>query len=344
MAGEFTLLDHAKMFGDDGKILEVVKVLAQSNPIINDAMTIESNSDNGHTYAVQTGLPSVTWRRAYEGVQPSKATQKVVHETYGRASTVCLVDAAIAEKGGKVGVIRAEEAARHLEAMSQELASKIIYGSNAANEKSFIGFAERYNSKDATSARNIINHGGTGDHLSSIYLVGWGKGKIFTFYPKGSKAGIINYDYSKNGPIDVTDASGNTYPGYKEQFECLMGMAVADWRFGARVCNIDTTDLGTKAKCAALYESFVKALNSIQNLNGIKLVAYASRNVKFALRNGILAANGAGALMSAPQVYQQDNISSTGNKGYSANDLIIDGIPVKIEDAISETETAVSFS
>lgn len=342
MAGEFTLLDHAKLFGDDGKLLKVVEVLSKSDPIIADAITIESNSDNGHTYAVQTGLPEVVWRRAYEGVQPSKATQKVVHETYGRASTVSLVDVAIAEKGGKVGEVRASEAKRHLEAMSQELAKKIIYGSNATDEKAFIGFAERYNSTSATSARNVINHGGSGDHLSSIYLVGWAKDKIFTFYPKGSKAGIINYDFSKNGPIDIVDASGNTYPGYKEQYECLMGMAVADWRYGARVCNINTADLGNKAKCAALYESFVKALNSIQNFNGIKLVAYASRNVKFALRNGFLAANGSAATIIAPSVQQNNQLTSTGNNGYSAYDLVIDGIHVKIEDAISETETVVS--
>lgn len=342
MAGEFTLLDHAKLFGDDGKLLKVVEVLSKSDPIIADAITIESNSDNGHTYAVQTGLPEVVWRRAYEGVQPSKATQKVVHETYGRASTVSLVDVAIAEKGGKVGEVRASEAKRHLEAMSQELANKIIYGSNATDEKSFIGFAERYNSTSATSARNIINHGGTGDHLSSIYLVGWAKDKIFTFYPKGSKAGIINYDFSKNGPIDIVDADGKTYPGYKEQYECLMGMAVADWRYGARVCNINTAALNSKANCAALYESFVKALNSIQNFNGIKLVAYASRNVKFALRNGFLAANGSATTIIAPSVQQNNQLTSTGNNGYSAYDLVIDGIHVKIEDAISETEAQVA--
>lgn len=342
MAGEFTLLDHAKLFGEDGKLLKVVETLSKSDPIIADAITKESNSDNGHTYAVQTGLPEVVWRRAYEGVQPSKATQKVVHETYGRASTVSLVDAAVAEKGGKVGEVRASEAKRHLEAMSQELASKIIYGSNSVNEKSFIGFAERYNSGEAVSARNIINHGGTGDHLSSIYLIGWSADKIFTFYPKGSKAGIINYDYSPTKPIDITDAYGNTYPGYKEQYECLMGMAVADWRYGARICNINTAALTSKANCAALYESFVKALNSIQNFNGIKLVAYASRNVKFALRNGFLAANQSGVLMSAPSVQQNNNLTSTGNQGYSAYDLVIDGVHVKIEDAIVENEAQVT--
>jgi len=344
MNGEFTLFDHAKLFDKNGNLLPVVNVLQKTDPILNDAVMIESNSDNGHTYAVQTGLPEVTWRRAYEGVQPSKATQKVVHETYGRLSTVSLVDAAIAEKAGKVQVVRASEARRHLEAMSQEMASKMIYGSNALNEKAFVGFAARYADKDADSARNLFNGGGS-SNLSSIYLVGWSEDKIFGFYPKGSQAGIIRYDYSKNGPIDITDASGNTYPGYKEQYELLLGMGVADWRYGARVCNIDVTDLGTKAKCAALYDKFMAAVNSIQNLNGIKLVAYASRKVKFALRNGFLAAGGSTTtLQTAPIVNQDGVITSSGNKGYSANDLIIDGIPVRAEDAIVENETQVSFS
>lgn len=346
MAGEFTLFDHAKMFDAKGEnILPVVNQLAQSNPIIDDAAVIESNSDSGHQYAVMTGMPEVTWRRAYEGVQPSKFTQKVVNETYGRASTVSVVDVAVAEKGGKVNEVRAAQARTHLEAMSQEMANKLIYGSTATDEKSFVGLAARYNDQNAESARNLVNGGGDAT-LSSIYLVGWAKDKIFGFYPKGTRAGIKIYDYNPNGqPTKLFDANGNPFPGYMTQYEWLMGLGVQDWRYGARICNINVNDLNTKQKCGALFDKFMQAVNSIQNLNGIKLVAYASRKVKFALRNGFLAAGGnAAAVQVAPVVQQNNELTLSGNRGYSANDLIIDGIHVKAEDAISENETAVSFS
>lgn len=348
MAGEFTLFDHAKMFDAKGEnILPVVNMLAQSNPIINDAAVKESNSDSGHQYAVMTGMPEVTWRRAYEGVQPSKFTQKVVNETYGRASTVSVVDVAVAEKGGKVSEVRAAQARTHLEAMSQEMANKLIYGSTADDEKAFVGLAARYNDTTADSARNLVRvktSVGSTTHRSSIYLVGWDKDKIFGFYPKGTKAGIKIYDYNPNGqPTKLFDAAGNPFPGYMTQYEWLMGLGVQDWRFGARVANIDEDDLDTKAKCGALYDAFLEAVNSIQNLNGIKLVAYASRKVKFALRNGFLAAGGgAAAVQVAPTVQQNNTLTSSGNTGYSANTFYIDGIPVKAEDAISNTEALVS--
>ena len=356
MAGEFTLFDHAKMFDAKGEsILPVANVLQKSDPILSDAITIESNMDSGHQYAVMTGMPEVTWRRAYEGVAPSKSTRKVVNETYGRASTVSLVDVAIAEKGGKVNEVRAEESERHLEAMSQELASKLIYGSVADDEKSFVGFAARYSSSTAGSAKNLIrvktSAGGT-TRRSSIYLVGWGKGKIFTFYPKGTTAGIKHYDFGGK-PIDIVDANGRTYPGYKDQYECLMGLGVQDWRYGARIANIDLDDLDTKAKCIALYDKFIQALDAIQNFNGIKLVAYCNREVKLALRNGFIGAGGSAiaydgshvvtaGIQTTPTMNQNGLLTSSGNIGYSAHDLVIDGVHIKAEDAIVSNEALIS--
>ena len=346
MDGVFTLFDHAKMFDAKGEsILPVANVLQKYDPIINDMIVKESNSDSGHQYAVQTGLPEVTWRRAYEGVQPSKGTQKVVNETYGRASTVSLVDVAVAKKGGKVAEVRAEQAKRHLEAMAQEMASKLIYGSVADNEKSFVGFAARYASTTADSARNLFRvktSAGSTTRRSSIYLVGWADNKIFTFYPKGTKAGMEHYDFGGK-PVDVVDANGGTYPAYKDQYEWLMGLGVQDWRYGARVANIDLDDLDTKAKCAALYDKFVEALNSIQNFNGIKLVAYANREVKFALRAGALASGSqTSTVQTAPVVQQNNNLTSSGMPGYSEYDVVIDGIHIKAEDAIVSNEALVS--
>ena len=42
--------------------------------IIADALVCESSLDSGHEYAVRTGIPEGTWRRAYEGIEPAKAT------------------------------------------------------------------------------------------------------------------------------------------------------------------------------------------------------------------------------------------------------------------------------
>lgn len=344
MEGQFNLYDHAKAFAPDGKLTEVVKILDQNNPILHDAVTIESNSDNGHHFAVQNGLSEVEWRKAYEGVKVTKGSITMVHRGYGRASCVSEVDVAVAEKGGKVAEVRAMMAREHLDRMAEEQANKILYGSLQENESTFTGLADTYGVlSGAPIAKNVVSNAASTTDVakySSIYLVGWGKGKIFTFFPKGTQAGIKIYDYSKNGPTPLIDPeNGGTFPGYKEQFEMLMGLCVQDWRYGARVCNIDVEDLRTNdadgAKKVKLYEDFMAALGKIKNLNNVKLICYASREVKDLLRLGYMKCGG------VPQVMQMNNLTSSGNQGYGANDLIIDGIHIKAEDAVKETELPV---
>ena len=334
------LHDYAKTFDPKGEKYAVARVLDQTNPIVRDAIVIESNSDSGHEYAVQNGLPNVVWRRAYQGVTPSKGSQTVVKETYGRMSGVAEVDVAIAEKGGKVSEVKAEAQRNQLEKMNQEYASKFFYGSASDDEKAFVGFAARYSKlSGAATAKNVISNGGSTDNAqSSIYLIGWGKGKIFTFFPKGTQAGIKIYDYSKNGPIDLQDANGGTYPGYKKQMEWLVGLAVQDWRYGARVCNIQTASITTTDHCKALFNNFIKAVGRIQNPDLCHLVAYTSRTVRDLLRTGFLASGGS----AAPIVYQQDRLNTTGLPVYGYHDLVIDGIHVKCCDAIKDTEAVVS--
>ena len=340
MAEYYNLLDHAKQFNPNGDEYAVAKVLEQSNPVIKDMPVIESNDESGHTYAVQTGIPMPTWRRAYEGVEPTKHTQKVVHDTYGRMSAYSMVDVAVAEKGGKINETRAAMAEHHIEGMAQGMASKVFYGSNADDEKSFIGIAPRFSAlTGAESSANVISNGGsTSNQQSSIYLIGWGKNKTFGFYPKGTRAGIKRYEYSAAGPVPCKDANGKEFPGYKEQYEWLMGLAVADWRYSARVCNIQAPTTMNDDACKALFKNFMKALNQIHNVDAVNLVAYCSRDVKFALRNGFLLSGGT----IAPQVYVQNELDKSGNKGYSSHDLVIDGIHVKADDAIVQTEAVVA--
>ena len=339
-SGVMNLHDYAKLFDPKGEKYAVARVLDQTNPIVHDAIIIESNSDSGHEYAIQNGLPTATWRRAYQGVEPSKGSQTVVKEVYGRMSAVSEVDVAIAEKGGKVSEVRAEDQRNQLEAMNQEYANKFFYGSAQDNEKAFVGFAARYNKlSGAKTASNVISNGGSSaSSQSSIYLIGWGKGKIFTFFPKGTQAGIKVYDYSKNGPIDLQDATGGTYPGYKKQMEWLVGLAVQDWRYGARVANIQTGSITTADHCKALFNNFIKAVGRIQNPDLVNLVAYTTREVRDKLRTGFLASGGS----AAPIVYQQNKLTTTGLPVYGYHDLVVDGIHVKVCDALKDTEAVVS--
>ena len=225
----YNLVDYAKQFDPSGQELAIAEVLSQSNDIIGDAVVAESSLDSGHEYAVRTGIPEGTWRRAYQGIEPAKATTKVVVESYGTLSAYSVVDKLVAEKGGHVDAVRTGQSRAIIAGMSSSMASNLIYGNSGATPERFTGLAARYSAlSGAESSRNVIDAGGTTNgQNSSIYLVVWDSDKVFTFFPKGSKAGIQRVDY---GLVNHVDASGNEYPAYKEYFEWKLGLAVQDWR------------------------------------------------------------------------------------------------------------------
>ena len=274
----YNLLDYAKQFDESGQELAIAEVLSKSNDIIGDAMVVESNLDSGHEYAVRTGIPEGTWRRAYQGIEPAKATTKVVVESYGTLSAYSVVDKLIAEKGGNLQAVRTGQSKAIIAGMSNTMARNLIYGNAGETPERFTGLAARYNTlTEAESARNVIDAGGETDgQNSSIYLVVWDTDKVFTFFPKGSKAGIQRVDH---GLVNHTDADGNEYPAYKEYFEWKLGLAVQDWRYAGRICNIDVKNVP-----AGLIDNMCELEERIQSLNLGKPFWYMNRTVKAALR------------------------------------------------------------
>jgi hypothetical protein len=319
-AQNYTLVDYAKQFDPSGQELAIAEVLSQSNDIIGDALVKESSLDSGHEYAVRTGIPDGTWRRAYQGVPPAKATTKVVVESYGTLSAYSVVDKLVAEKGGHVDAVRTGQSRAIIAGMSSTMASNLIYGDAGATPERFTGLAERYNDlQNAESSRNVIDAGGTTNgQNSSIYLVVWDADKVFTFFPKGSKAGIQRVDY---GLVTHTDASGNEFPAYKEYFEWKLGLAVQDWRYAGRICNIDTQNIPS-----TLIDDMCDLEEKIQSLSMGKPVWYMNRTIKAALRK--LASS-------------RTNVQYTPDQITSRPLMTFNEIPVHICDAITDTENVV---
>lgn len=316
----YGLVDYAKQFDPSGQELAIAEVLSQSNEIIGDALVRESSLDSGHEYAVRTGIPEGTWRRAYQGIEPSKATTKVVVETYGTLSAYSVVDKLIAEKGGHVQAVREGQSKAIIAGMSNSMAYNLIYGNAGEHPERFTGLAARYSElSGAESSRNVIDGGSEEEGKnSSIYLVVWDNDKIFTFFPKGSKAGIQRVDH---GLVNHVDASGNEYPAYKEYFEWKLGLAVQDWRFAGRVCNIDVTN-----PPADLIDKMCELEERIQSLSMGKPVWYMNRTVKAALRK--LTSN-------------KTNVQYTPDQVTSRPLMTFNEIPVHVCDAITDTENLV---
>ncbi|MBH2961614.1 hypothetical protein I5L45_22925 [Serratia marcescens] len=269
-----TLADHAKRMDPDGKIPAIVELLSQTNPILTDMVYVEGNLPTGHRTTIRTGLPAAAWRLLNYGVQPSKSTTAQVTDSCGMLEAYAEVDKALADLNGNTNAFRLSEDQAFLEAMNQQMAETLFYGDTRINPQRFTGLSARYNDLTAKNAQNIIDAGGTGSNLTSIWLVVWGTNTVHGIFPKGQAAGLSHKD---KGEVTLEDAEKGKYEGYRTHYKWDNGLTVRDWRYVVRIANIDTTRLGADDG-PNLATLMVQALHRIPNLQMGNAVFYMNRD------------------------------------------------------------------
>lgn len=328
-----TLADWGKELDPDGSTSVVTELLSQHNGIVRTMLWQEGNLPTGHRITQRTGLPDVYWRLMNQGTPSSKATTAQVDEQCGTLNSRSEIDRKIVELNGNTSAYRLNQARAHIEAMNQEFAGTTLYGTSA-NPEEFVGLAARYSDLSAGNGDNILSGGGT-TNLTSIYLVGWGDNTIYGVFPKGSTAGLMHEDL---GVIEAFDSNSNRFRAYADNFEWDGGIAVEDWRYGVRIANVDTVALaaqtGTQAETAAtaIMKLMSRAIDRLQNLSGVDPRFYVNRTVASHLRI-------AGLDKSNAAVTVEPALNQFGQTIFETRFL---GIPVEIEDQITNAETQVS--
>jgi hypothetical protein len=346
--GHNTLIDVAKSFGPDGKVMVVAELLNQSNELVPYMNFIEGNLPTGHKASVRVGLPTVGFREFYKGVQVSKSGRATIEDVCCMLEGRNEIDKALADLNGNTNAFRLSEGLAFIEAMTEQFAQSVIYGNVATQKDGILGLTPRYSSKAATSGANIIDAGGTGATNTSVWLVVWGENTVTGIYPKGSKAGLNQEDL---GVIDAFDSSNNRFRAYAELWEWKYGLHVKDWRYAVRIANILTADLigqtGTQAITAStwLNKLMIKALARIPSMGMGTATFLASRTVKEMLSIGALDKS-QNALSFTDAVNQYGKVSAGSvagsGTGIQGGQLMFMGVPVLTVDQILATETQVS--
>ena len=326
-----TLADVAKRLDPNGNIADVVELLAQTNEAIRDMGWVEGNLPTGHRTTVRTGLPQGTWRRLNYGVQPEKSTTVQVQDTCGMLEAYAEVDKALADLNGNSAAWRLSEDSAFVEGVSQSFAKTLFYGDTAVNPERFMGLAPRYSQiAGAENGRNIIDAAGAGADNTSIWLVVWGPATVHGIYPKGSSAGLKTQDL---GEQTLTDAAGGRYQGYRSHYKWDAGLTLRDWRYVARVANVDASDLqsasGTMAPVdgiSPLINYLIAAKNRIPSMGRGRAVIYCNANVREALDK--IALRASSQTMSIREAAGQFETSFL-------------GIPIRTVDVILNTEARV---
>jgi len=322
-----TLIDLANLTMPNGALAkDIVELLGQNNQIWDEATIIEGNDGAGHKSATRTGLPSGTWRKLYGGVAETKAKTALVRDSAGMLEQYATIDASLAKLAGGSAAWRMTQESAHREAMNQDVASTFIYGDTDIYPERFHGLVPRFNSTTADNGSNVIKGSSNDTDNTSIYIVGWHPTTCHFFFPNGSAGGL---DMRDLGEQTVYDASGNPFQAIRTHYKWDIGLAVPDWRYVVRICNIEVSDL---VKNAASGDDLVDLL--IQGVERMptdfrrtRPAIYVNQTISSYLRRQI--SNKSNVLLSLDQV---------GGKSV----MNFDGIPIRRLDKITNAESAVT--
>jgi hypothetical protein len=236
-----TLAEWGSRQGPDNRPAGVIELLGQTNEMLTDMLWMQCNDGAGHKTTVRTGLPSATWRLLNYGVVKSKSTTAQVRDATGMLEAYSDIDKALADLNGNTAEFRTGEDMAFIETMNQSMQQTTIYGSSVTNPERFTGLAARYsalNTSNTNSGYNVISAGGSSNTNTSMWLITWGQNTCHGLFPKGSVGGLQVRDL---GEVPLYDAAGNVYQGYRTHFKWDCGLTLRDWRFCARIANINVT-------------------------------------------------------------------------------------------------------
>lgn len=330
------LADVYKRTDQNRNITPVIEALNIINPIMEDAVMIEANQGTKHLSTIRTGLPSVAWGKLYQGIPQSKSGTQQVEDTTGFVEGMSTVDERLLEISKNPAAVRMSEAEPFLESMSQDVATNFFYSDTATTPERFKGLAARYGVLGGNGAGNqIVNAAGAGSDNTSVWFVTWGTAQTSLIYPEGTTAGISRQDMGRQR---VLDALGNPYYAKEEMFRQHVGVRVGDWRFNARIANIDVSDViaGTvdlyKFMRQAYYKLQVRRNRKIKNggmVSAGRTVIYMNRTILEALDAlGTQSTNA--ALKLTPMELEGQEV------------MTYRGMPIRETDSIINAETVVS--
>ena len=339
-----TLADMKAAMGPDGHLAGAIDMLSQCNEVLDDLLWVPANDGMTNLTTVKVGLPAAFWRAFNEGVPPSKSVSAQHKDACAMLEVYSKVDKDLADLTGEPAAWRLSEDQSFVEGMSQQMARTLFYGNAGVTPKSFTGLSARYptvNTSVAANASNVLDAGGTGSTNTSMWVCNWGPNSGHGIYPKGSMGGLQVNDVTTNAPI--LDAVGNSYQAYQTHYKWDCGLTIRDWRYFARIANIDVTQL-TGVNAANLIALLVTAIN--------KLPAVSRR---IGAVQGATKASGIGPVPMNPVIYvnrtirtalelqllSKSNILLKMEEYDGMTVLTFRGIPIRTVDVLLNTESRV---
>lgn len=269
LTDQLTSLEVAKRTGgisEDSR--RIIEELVQYNELLLDAPLVEANEGTVHSTLVRTAIPHGEHRGYNQGVGKASSQTKTIKDVISNIEIYSQVDKQLVDESAHPEAVMMSEQVAFIEGLSQDMADDLMYGNHEADERYTNGFATRYNDTQSGQSKNCISLGGTGNALTSIYLIKWATDKAHLIYPKGSKNAGVEYNFL--GEQTVKDANGGEYQAYRAHYRVARGLAIRNSMSVIRLCNIDVTANGIGDKIA---EYVVKNMGKLARGGGTVSIA-----------------------------------------------------------------------
>ena len=341
-----TLSDVASRVDPSGDMHQIAEMLSQSIALTKDLYMVASSEMFGHEFAFRTSIPAGSWRQINQGVPYSKSTTAKSRIGLGTLEDYSQVDRLLAEGSGDIVGFRESEDVAFLEGMGQTIEQTAWYGNTAVNPAQFMGLSTFYNTVNTATAQNganVIDGAGTGNSNASIWLLCHGARTFTGLYPRNTKAGLSMEDKSDTTP--AFDSLGNRFEAYTSWFRQMIAVLPVDWRYSARIANLDVTNAGLAGPNA--YDIFA-GLRQLMLLPptltattsgitvsdapgepapGIRPVIYSNRTVRH---------------WADVQAMRDRNVLLTVDDYAGKTTMGVNGIPWKVSDQLLTTENRVT--
>jgi hypothetical protein len=138
--------------------------------------------------------------------------------------------------------------------------------------------------------------------------------------------GIAKEKVDTGVTMAVFDSNQNPFQGYRSHFKWEAGICVRDWRFGVRLCNIDTTITSNNIS-ADLIGLMSRAIDRLPSLTAGRCAFYMNRTIFSILKIQALA---------------KSNYALSVEEGLTQIEYKFLGIPLRKVDQILNTEATIS--
>ena len=314
------LEDMATQIAPDGTLLPMVDALKQTNSIIQDGIFLPANAPFANKGMRLTKEPRGTVSKLNQGVATSRPQWENYMDNLSlikalSESDVDVIDASPSPEG-TLNII----ARTFVNGIGKTLCAHALYGNSTYNSSEMYGVASRLNS--ISNSANVLNAGGSGSDLTSMYIITWEPDGAHFLYPRGDSPGLEHVSNGKVLVADPNDANAKIEV-YQDYFKVKLGFGVGNEKAIGRIANIETSGASN------IFDE--------EMLVFLKNRMYITPNTKIYVNETIMS-------QMQIRLTQKSNVYFSKEDGLDGGGPVMrfDGVEVRKEDQILITESAIS--